>query len=409
MKRQPTYIDLFAGAGGLSEGFINAGFKPVAHVEMDENASNTLKTRLAYHHLKSNNQKESYYDYLKGKISRSELWQLFPDSELQTVINEEIRDDTLEPIFQRVDSLLKGRVDVVIGGPPCQAYSIIGRSRVPDRMINDKRNFLYQFYVEFLKHYKPKFFVFENVPGLKTAGNHEYFKSIKELFSVIGYTITWDTLNAEDYGVLQKRKRVIIIGKRGKHKFDFPDIPKTDHKYEIKRDLFYDLPKLNAGQAMTCTSYTAKINEYLRDSGIRNGSDILTQHIARPHNQRDIEIYEIAVDKWVNHQERLIYADLPIRLRTHKNINVFADRFKVVNPFGHSHTLVAHIAKDGHYYIYPDPDQIRSISVREAARIQSFPDNYFFEGSRTSAFTQIGNAVPPLMAKAIAKKLKSLI
>jgi DNA (cytosine-5)-methyltransferase 1 len=124
---------------------------------------------------------------------------------------------------------------------------------------------------------------------------------------------------------------------------------------------------------------------------------------------RDLEIYTIAIEKWLNDRKRLNYKDLPLNLQTHKNKESFLDRYKVIDPIGHSHTIVAHISKDGHYYIYPDLNQIRSISVREAARIQSFQDNYFFEGGRTAAFRQIGNAVPPLMANQIAKKLKEFL
>src|SRR6185436_4554924 len=127
------------------------------------------------------------------------------------------------------------------------------------------------------------------------------------------------------------------------------------------------------------------------------------------HNERDLEIYAIAIDKWIHGKERLKYDKLPRRLQTHNKKDIFLDRFKVVDPAGHSHTVVAHIAKDGHYYIFPDLKQVRSISVREAARIQSFPDDYFFEGGRTAAFKQIGNAVPPLMAGSIAKKIKELL
>ena len=152
-----------------------------------------------------------------------------------------------------------------------------------------------------------------------------------------------------------------------------------------------------------------KINEYQQTTETRNGIDFTTQHITRNHNERDLEIYSIAIDKWVNKKERLKYNDLPERLQTHNNTKAFLDRYKVVDPLGHSHTVVAHISKDGHYYIYPDLKQIRSISVREAARIQSFPDYYFFEGGRTAAFKQIGNAVPPLMAQAIAKKINDLL
>ena len=139
---------------------------------------------------------------------------------------------------------------------------------------------------------------------------------------------------------------------------------------------------------------------------LRNGVDFVTQHIARPHNVRDLKIYQIAINKWLNESKRLKYPDLPSALKTHKNEKAFVDRFKVVDINGLSHTMVAHIAKDGHHYIYPDTKQVRSISVREAARIQSFPDDYYFEGGRTAAFRQIGNAVPPLMAKEIACQIK---
>jgi len=199
------------------------------------------------------------------------------------------------------------------------------------------------------------------------------------------------------------------MGQRVKKKFNFPELQKVENKWQIKKDLFYDLPYLKPGDELNIVKYTKPINEYLRTTEIRNGIDIVTQHITRNHNKRDLEIYSIAIDKWVNEKTRLKYSDLPARLQTHNNTEAFLDRFKVVDPIGHSHTMVAHISKDGHYYIYPDSKQIRSISVREAARIQSFPDDYFFEGGRTAAFKQIGNAVPPLMAKAIAMKISELL
>lgn len=170
--------------------------------------------------------------------------------------------------------------------------------------------------------------------------------------------------------------------------------------WQVKKDLFYDLPKLKPGDELQIAKYTKPINEYLKSTEIRNGINFVTQHITRHHNERDLEIYSIAIDKWVNGETRLKYSDLPARLQTHNNTEGFLDRFKVIDPKGHSHTMVAHISKDGHYYIYPDLNQIRSISVREAARIQSFPDDYYFEGGRTAAFKQIGNAVPILMAQA---------
>lgn len=411
MNSSLKYIDLFAGAGGLSEGFIREGFHAVAHVEMDKNACDTLKTRLAYHYLAQNNKLNIYQAYLKNEITRDILWGNIPESILESVINEEITEKTRSTIFNNIDKQLNGhKVDLIIGGPPCQAYSLVGRSRDPNRMKGDKRNFLFRDYAEFLIKYKPKYFVFENVLGLLSAGNKSYLNEMIQLFETIGYSVAEPTvLNAEDYGVLQKRRRVIILGKRGKRKFNFPELQKVENKWQIKKDLFYDLPYLNPGDEFNIVKYTEPINEYLRTTDIRNGIDIVTQHITRNHNKRDLEIYSIAIDKWVNEKTRLKYSDLPTRLQTHNNIEAFLDRFKVIDPVGHSHTMVAHISKDGHYYIYPDLKQVRSISVREAARIQSFPDDYFFEGGRTAAFKQIGNAVPPLMARALAKKLSELL
>jgi DNA (cytosine-5)-methyltransferase 1 len=411
VKSQLTYIDLFAGAGGLSEGFIREGFQPVAHVEMNQEACDTLKTRLAYHYLQRNNNSQTYNSYLKNYISRETLWEYIPVSLIESVINAEISKKTINNIFLTIDSLInKNKIDLIIGGPPCQAYSLVGRSRDPNGMKGDKRNFLFRYYAEFLKRYQPKFFVFENVLGLLTAGKRRYLNEMIQLFESVGYSVAEPTIiNAEEYGVLQKRRRVIIIGRKGKRKFHFPELDKIPNHWQIQKDLFYDLPKLKPGEVIHISKYTETINEYLKRTEIRNGIDFVTQHVTRPHNQRDLEIYSIAIDKWVNGHIRLKYSDLPYNLQTHNNKEAFLDRFKVVNPDGHSHTLVAHIAKDGHYYIYPDLKQIRSISVREAARIQSFPDDYYFEGGRTAAYKQIGNAVPPLMAVALAKKIKEYL
>lgn len=405
-----NYIDLFAGAGGLSEGFIREGFKPIAHVEMDKEAADTLKTRLAFHYLNDNNKIKEYYSYLKNEITRDVLWNSIPQEIILSVINNEITKKSIGGIFDNIDEQLDSKkVDVIIGGPPCQAYSLVGRSRDPNRMSGDKRNYLFRYYAEFLVKYRPKYFVFENVLGLLTAGNQKYLNEMLLLFAEIGYSADYKILNAEEYGVLQRRRRVVIIGRKGKAKFKFPKLTTLDNSWQIKRDLFADLPHLIPGQEMNIARYTKKINEYQQTTETRNGIDFTTQHITRKHNERDLEIYSIAIDKWLNKKERLKYNDLPERLQTHNNKKAFLDRYKVVDPLGHSHTVVAHISKDGHYYIYPDSKQIRSISVREAARIQSFPDNYFFEGGRTAVFKQIGNAVPPLMAQAIATSIKSLI
>jgi DNA (cytosine-5)-methyltransferase 1 len=400
-KRYMNYIDLFAGAGGLSEGFINSGFTPIAHLEMDSHACDTLKTRIAYHYLKANKQLDIYNNYLQEKITKEELYSAIPQEELDTVICDKIGSSTIDAIFEKINDLKKNEnIDLIIGGPPCQAYSVVGRSRDSNRMKYDNRNYLFKYYADFLKKYKPEYFVFENVTGLLTADN--YFEQMKTLFESkeVGYSISWQVLDAMDYGVLQKRKRVIVIGRRGNNKFEFPELEKTVNKWKIKSDLFADLPALKPGGGGKIMHYQAGLTNYLEKFEIRNGIEFVTQHVTRPHNERDLSIYRIAIQKWLLNGERLKYPDLPEHLKTHKNQESFLDRFKVVDPDGCSHTVVAHIAKDGHYYIYPDLEQIRSLSIREAARIQSFPDDYYFEGGRSAAFRQIGNAVPPLMAVA---------
>ncbi len=391
------FIDLFAGAGGLSEGFVRAGFTPVAHVEMNKDACDTLRTRTAFHWLKEEGRISEYYEYLKGTITRDELWAKTPENLIKSVINTEISEETLPKIFQQIDAELgTKKVDLVIGGPPCQAYSVAGRVRKD--MTNDPRNHLYKHYVEFLKKYQPKMFVFENVPGILSANNGHYLQLIFDAVREAGYELDKKVLNAKDFGVLQDRKRVIIIGWKNDLDIEYPEFDKTEIQFEIAKHLFADLPKIKSGQGNWGVSqYAGKTNDYLETSGIRNGIDFTTQHISRFNNENDLEIYRIAVEKWVNEGKRLNYGELPPRLIKHNNVKTFTNRFQVVNHGGVSHTVVAHICADGHYYIHPDIAQNRSITVREAARIQSFPDDYFFESSRTAAFKQIGNAVPVLM------------
>jgi len=284
-------------------------------------------------------------------------------------------------------------------------------------MKRDPRNFLYVQYAEYLQKYQPKMFVFENVLGLKSAGNGIYLQNMEKLFLKKGYKIHVFSVKAEKYGVLQKRRRLLIIG----WKQDFiPNLPDFDNYLSqisgTVGDVLQDLPTINAGGGVDkYANYTVQTNNYLKNSYLRNNFNILTQHIARPQTEQDKKIYQIAVMKWNENQERLNYNDLSNDLKTHKNRNSFTDRFKVVaNNLSASHTVVAHIAKDGHYYIHPDITQNRSISVREAARLQSFPDDFYFEGvkenaNRTAAYKQIGNAVPPLMSYEIATMLDNVL
>lgn len=403
------YIDLFAGAGGLSEGFIRAGFEPIAHVEYDRAACFTLQTRAVFHHLKLEGKEASYNSYLKGEISRNELYALVPKDILNSVINCKIGEQNKE-IFKRIDSILKRKkVDLIVGGPPCQAYSYIGRAALKHRK-EDERNTLYIHYGRFLKKYSPNVFVFENVPGLLTAGGGIYFKNLQKYYKKLGYNIKAQLLNSYDYGVIQHRKRLIIIGWKKTFNFNCPIFNETQQKY-YRDDIFLDLPKIAPGENKRFHNYSKPINDYLDKTAIRNGVDYVTQHITRPHNKRDLKIYQLAISE-LKIGNRLKNNQIPLENRTQHNTTDFLDRFKVVGE--EPHTMIAHIAKDGHHFIHPDKNQIRSISVREAARIQSFPDNYYFEGikedqPRTAAFRQIGNAVPPLLAEQIAKKIKEII
>lgn len=413
-----NYIDLFAGAGGLSEGFKRQGFTPVSHVEIDTGACFTLKTRIAYFHLKEKNKFEIYKHYLKGEITRNELYSFVPDELLSSVLNIEIGDKMNQLIWEKILQFNTPKdIDLIVGGPPCQAYSLVGRARSKSKMVDDPRNYLYIQYGRFLKKFNPKAFIFENVRGLLSANEGKYFTNMQKYFRTVGFEIKPYLINAKNFGVLQNRERVIIIGiSKDYYNIQFPKFENINNMNFLVNDLLSDLPEINAGEGIDkFQKYKTPITDYLISSKIRNGIDILTHHVARPNNMQDKEIYKRVVTKWNEEKNRLNYNDLPNKLKTHNNRDSFHDRFKVVadNEY-YSQTIVAHISKDGHYYIHPDINQNRSLTVREAARLQSFPDDFYFESlsgkfSRTTAFKQIGNAVPPIMADVIAEKIKKIL
>jgi DNA (cytosine-5)-methyltransferase 1 len=373
---------------------------------MDADACNTLKTRECYYYLQSIGSNCKYIDYLKKRISREQLYKLVPQGILDSVICETMSDESMPSIFEKINRAMAFRkaesIDLILGGPPCQAYSMAGRAR--KNMEGDPRNTLYKLYFQALEKYKPTLFVFENVPGVLTAGGGAYLTEIISGFRERGYELESRVLNASDYGVLQNRRRIILIGWKEGSGHHYPQLNKYGKSHTVA-SLFEDLPELLPGEEKS-EYVTKSINEYLLTTGIRNASDVLTWHVARMNLERDRKIYRLAIRAWENNHKRLIYTDIPDSLATHKNKSGFLDRFKVVaSDLPATQTMVAHISKDGHYYIHPSLNQARSISVREAARIQSFPDNFFFEGSRTAAFRQIGNAVPPQLAKTIAVAL----
>jgi len=418
MASQHLVLDMFAGAGGLTEGFFRNNFNIVSHIEMNAHAAETLSTRALYHALCGKGCKDLYFRYYNQEITREEFLEECETLGINEtgVMNCELSPDTEKSIFKNVSDRLsefdRDSVDVIIGGPPCQAYSLIGRGRDPDQMRNDPRNHLYLHYLRFIDEFRPEIFVFENVPGLISAKKGEIYSDFLKRIDALGYYTRPEPqiLNAQHFGVLQNRKRVIFIGWKKEHDFQYPEFSQNENQYRVW-DLLTDLPKIEPGEGTDGPQrYRAgRPSEYLMKYGIRKDQKFIRHHIARPHIDRDREIYRIAIRRWNENKKRLHYTELPEELKTHKNQASFLDRYKVVNGDGISHAVVAHLSRDGHYFIHPDIHQARSLTVREAARLQSFPDDYLFEGPRTAQYVQIGNAVPPLMSEGIAVEIRNLL
>lgn len=396
MSKKYTFIDLFAGCGGLSEGFYRMGFCALAHVEINHWACETLRKRMRYY---------GYND---------------ADEE---VIEHDITSDD---IIDRINQALKGRnVDVIIGGPPCQAYSTAGRVRDAKGMAQDPRNFLFESYVKILEYYKPKFFVFENVTGILSAkvnGKYIFGQVIKELGHLYKVIDNPDILiqNTADYGVPQLRKRVIIMGVRKDiEEVDVmdlyhdvvkthwnPDTPEQDrngkkHFVDV-RQAIGDLPPVEPGHDASTAEFNYPCNnEFLKRIG-KPGIHPLMDHVARRHNALDRERFTVMIQHhWNFGQLRRAMPQYE-----HEHARVFDNSYVVQWWDLPSKTILAHIYKDGFQFIHPDENQARSFTVREAARIQSFPDDFEFAGSRGEKYKQIGNAVPPLFAEALAKSIK---
>ena len=404
-------IDLFSGAGGLTEGFRNQRYKILGHVEKEKAACETLKLREVYYYLKKKNKLGLYNDFLNSKSSIEDLLKHIPREKLNKILNFEISQENIHSIFSFFDDLGEN-VDGIIGGPPCQAYSTIGRARNASKKSSDERIYLYKFYIHFLNKYQPKFFIFENVKGLlsfRDADDEYLLPRMKKEFEEAGYSLGYEVLNTKNYGVPQSRERLIIFGVTNEKKELIQEFFKNLKKYEENevdvKTAFQGLPSLKAGEVNN--SYTNLSNDYVEQNFLQDSKTPLTQNIARPNNSNDLAIYKIVAEAKKN-GKNIKYSELDSELKTHKHTDKFLDRFKALSWNSPSHTVVAHISKDGHHYIHPDTKQNRSITVREAARLQGFPDNYYFLDSRTSAFTQIGNAVPPIFSKKMADAILTL-
>lgn len=482
-------IDLFAGPGGLAEGFSSCRLPGVKFdiklsVEKEEAAFSTLRLRSFYRHLDN---RDDYYRYTKGEIVYQELKSLHPSAwsaaVAETMMLELGRSEHDALLDIRLDEILEDDTDnlIVIGGPPCQAYSLAGRSRNAGNASyvaeDDHRHFLFREYIRILRKTRPRAFVMENVKGMLSANvaGQKVFELVKrDLCNAAGhdsyrlFSLTPSVneggadfvLRAEDHGVPQRRHRVILVGIRADISNGIDDSDLRLHKLDRQvsvNDAIKDLPTLRSGLSKTEDSFeewksctlTAFKTAYeavgakqgeLRTALLAHSRKVSKiQRLERKgYNYRKItpsDYAEALRDPLLigplNHETRghmatdlaryafcASYAKIADHSPSSRNFpehlapshaswetGKFADRFRVQLSHQASSTITSHISKDGHYFIHPDPVQCRSLTVREAARLQSFPDNYLFLGNRTSQYVQVGNAVPPLLAKAIATAL----
>ena len=395
-------IDLFAGCGGLTEGFLQTGFyEEIAAVEWLKPQVDTLRYRLK-HHWKHNNVDNSV---MRFDIQREdELYSGWDNDEYGTG----------KGLDYYVNSA--NGIDIIIGGPPCQAYSIAGRVRDENGMKNDYRNYLFEHYLNVVNRYKPKLFVFENVPGILSAApdGTPITKHIREGFRKIGYDIIDDLkialVNASDFGVPQNRNRVVIVGintsdcKNSQellNHFYTTVLPKQKVSKKVTvREAIDDLP--------ICQPVYDEANHKKHISHLTPQSDI-TWHTPRYSNLRDMDTFKILAEDIASGKRE--YDSKKISELYEKKIGSKSPihRYHVLEPNEPSTTIIAHLYKDGNRFIHYDPNQQRTITVREAARLQSFPDDYEFIGSKGNAYQMIGNAVPPLLAKAIAVAIYELL
>ncbi len=493
-------VDIFAGPGGLGEGFASfddgsgtCRFKSVASIERDEHSHRTLHLR---HFLRTFREgfPDEYYQYLKGSLSLEELYLKFPENRYHadtTALRISLGPENHEKVRQLISARLNNKSKwALVGGPPCQAYSLVGRSRMmgDPKFATDVRHRLYQEYLKIIVDHAPPVFVMENVKGLlsskidgeltikliladlarpKEAMNGGVNGLGYRLFSLSEAEIPGPDadprmflVRAEDFGVPQARHRMFIVGIR-------EDIPVSPgrlkrHKSPTLRQTIESLPSIRSGLSKAVDSFEAWSKEidgfdpisvrqrlnghpYTSDLFDALSSEIvltpsgklsrrsanyparpaiqhpafdhiydsrletLDGHEARAHMASDLRRYAFAASFALITGKSPKLVDFPEELLPkHENVELgregkmFSDRFRVQLPDQPSTTITSHISKDGHYFIHYDPRQSRSLTVREAARLQTFPDNYKFQGPRTQQYHQVGNAVPPYLAKQIA-------
>jgi DNA (cytosine-5)-methyltransferase 1 len=345
--RMPRVLDLFCGAGGLSLGFEKMGFQVLGGVDHDSNAMETYK--------------RNFPSALSWREDLNE-----PSEEFETWLRS-----------------IRGDVDVVVGGPPCQGFSIAGK-----RLIDDPRNLLYKKYMDVVAIVMPAFVVIENVPNIASMNKGEVKKQIIEDLSLLGYAVTVETLNASHFGVPQARRRTFFVGHRLESwSFKFP-IPTTRDSVITCAEALSDLPSLDHSATGVERSYARKPqSEY--QSAMRGVNKIIHNHELVRHTDRTKEIIALVPDGGN-------FKDLPVSLQGTRRVKIAWTRMNSARP---SFTIDA---GHNHHFHY---EENRVPSVRECARIQSFPDNFVFDGPRTSQYRQVGNAVPPLVASSIASEV----
>lgn len=405
MKGKLNTIDLFAGCGGLMDGFQQEGhYQTLACVEWEKNPCETLANRLKTKWGHKNAEEE----VIRFDIQRTEeLFGGFNDAEYGQ--------------HKGLDKLIgKKSVDIIIGGPPCQAYSLAGRIRDEHGMRDDYRNYLFESYVKVVSHFQPKYFVFENVVGMLSAApdGTPIVEKIHDAFDKAGYAVLTDFKNAlfdvAEFGIPQHRKRVIILGVRKnaykneeytdvlKHFYEV-EIPKFKAKEKTVKEAIGDLPKIYPS------------SDIIRIDGKKYSHepiccDTVANHVPRFHSQRDIDIFKLLTNDIKSGRKEYVSIERLKELYTEitgKESNIH--KFYVLRDDEPSNTIPAHLYKDGLRHIHPDPEQARSLTVREAARLQTFPDDFVFLGSMMAQYKMIGNAVPTGFAKIIASALYETI
>lgn len=347
-----TVIDLFAGVGGLSLGFSEEGFEVVYANEYDKSIAKSFKLN-------------------------------HPKAEVD---DRDITEIDIENTFSKY----KDKITVVMGGPPCQGFSQKGK-RIG---LRDPRNFMFQKFVDVVRVVSPEFFILENVPNILTAENGYFKKEIIEMFSELGYDVKATVLKAEQFGVPQTRRRAVFLGRKNKLEFEIP----TGNKERVTvSEAIDDLPKLKSGEGSEESTYTkAPTNKYQKQ--MRKNSKKLMNHVATKHS--DVALERLKLIGLNGGKE-----DLPDH---HRTKSIHSGTWTRLKPDGFARTITTRFdtPSSGQFTL---PFQDRCITVREAARLQSFPDDFIFYGTKSNQMLQVGNAVPPKLARELAKVIKENI